>query len=193
MTNLSKKITLDVMAKQDTSGIKINLSIRRESFAKVFLKWSVQTGRVIIILTELIAVSALFYRFIIDRQIIDLHDQIRNELIIVRAQEQKELEYRKIQKKLASVKSITEDTKAKIQTQNSIAPEISKEGISVNQFNLVNNEITLDGRSSSIYNFNEFITNLKKTDYISSIFIRHISGSKQGIDFNITITLKTKS
>lgn len=176
--------------KQEIPAIRINLSARKESFTNVFLKWSVHIGRVIIIATELIALSALFYRFIIDRQIVDLHDQINSELVIIKYQEQKELEYRQLQKRLSSVRLLTQDTTIKLQALNSVISEINKEGIIASQFNLASNVIHLAGRSSSILNLNELINNLKKADYISSINIEQIRGSKQGVDFGLTIAFK---
>ena len=49
--------------------IRINLTLRaRKSIQSAFLKWAVSAGKLIIIGTELIALSALGYRFMIDKK-----------------------------------------------------------------------------------------------------------------------------
>ena len=65
--------------KSENKEVKINLIAQpKELIEKIFSEWAVNFGRIIIVLTELIALSALGYRFYIDRQIIDLHQKIKS-------------------------------------------------------------------------------------------------------------------
>ena len=60
--------------------LSINLMPGREtSFGEKFLNWSLTFGRYIIIGTEIIVLVAFFSRFKLDRDFIDLHDQVKEK------------------------------------------------------------------------------------------------------------------
>ena len=80
----------------------INLVKKRESFTDKFLSWALSAGRVIIILTEVIALSAFLYRFVLDRQLIDLHAKIRQEQAIIAFSKASEDKYRNLQDRLSA-------------------------------------------------------------------------------------------
>ena len=89
------------------SHITINLSRKpKDKFETVFYKWAINSGKVIIIITELIALGALLYRFSIDKQIVDLHDEIKREQIFLDNQKSKEKEYRGIQDRLSMIQNV---------------------------------------------------------------------------------------
>ncbi len=69
------------------------------------LKWALTTGRFLIILTETIALSAFVYRFSLDREIIDLTDEIKNNQAVVSLYTD-EPRYRNLQERLTFVESI---------------------------------------------------------------------------------------
>jgi hypothetical protein len=76
-----------VMAKKATPKININLSSAgKATVGKVVYGWTIDAGRAIIVGIELIALAALGYRFVIDRQIVDLHDQIKTQEVYIAAQ-----------------------------------------------------------------------------------------------------------
>lgn len=179
--------------KQNTTHLKINLNLTRESISNLFFKWIINVGRIVIVVTELIALSALFYRFTIDRQIIDLHDQIKSQISIVKAQEQKELEYRRIQKTLASIKVLTDDANMKLQATNDLLTLIKTRGILTNTFRLSNDSLLIDGKTSSMPSLVEFINDLKKKEYVTAINIDHINSEDQGVTFSMSVKIKTSS
>lgn len=72
-----------VMAESTKSRI-INLLPRdRETVLNQFLSWALTIGRLLVIITETLALSVFVYRFAIDVQIIDLHDKIKAESNII--------------------------------------------------------------------------------------------------------------
>src|SRR5918993_397746 len=66
-----------------------------------FLSWALTIGRLLIILTETLALGTFFYRFSIDMKIIDLHDSIKNQRIIVQQFKNTEDTARNLQARLA--------------------------------------------------------------------------------------------
>lgn len=173
---------------QDIPNISINLgSKKRRSFANTFFAWAITIGRGIIVLTELIALSALFYRFIIDRQIIDLHDQIKTAETLVKLQEKQENEYRDIQERLKNIKDINDATNNKIQLLNSILQNIQKNQILATKFNLNENSIIFGGTTPSVFTLADFINNLKSQPDISSINVGKVNSLPRGVDFEILV------
>ncbi|HRN96572.1 MAG TPA: hypothetical protein PLD54_03950 [Candidatus Levybacteria bacterium] len=168
----------------------INLSGKpKESNSTLFYKWTIQIGRIVIVLTELVALSALGYRFIIDRQIADLNDQIDRQILFIQSQEQKEQEFRGLQNKLSIIKTIKKDTDAKINVMNTVL-DAANEGIFTTDNIAVNkNIISLSGATSSVFSLNGFIENLKTNEFVKAISIAEITSGDTGILFKLNITL----
>ena len=170
--------------------IRINLTLRaRKSIQSAFLKWAVSAGKLIIIGTELIALSALGYRFMIDKKIIDLHDEIDKEIALVEIQKDREQEFRDIQNRLAQIKSIEDKNKIRFDTISKITGAISK-GVFTTD-NLVINEqrIQFEGASLSIFSIYNFIDELKNDSNIYAITLDEVTSSSQGIRFTLIIDL----
>ena len=171
--------------------VKINLSGKQEgSFKDDLLKWAVNAGRVIIVLTELIAVGALLYRFSLDRKIIDLHDEIKKASLFVEAQRTKENEYRSLQERLSNVKTIDEQTKNKVDIMNNILKLISSGAFSSTNLSVNEKTIAISGVAFSVFPINNFIEELKKNPNITSISLDSISSTNLGVQFKLTIELK---
>lgn len=173
--------------------VKINLIGKaRVSVADNFLKWAVTGGRTIIVVTELIALGALLYRFTIDRKIIDLHDQIRKAQIFVNAQSAKENDFRSIQTRLLNIKETEEDTEAKIEIMNEILGSIAKGDFSSTNLTVARHTISVTGIAFSIFHINNSLEKLKENPNVVSISLDEVSGSAQGIQFKLTIELKQR-
>lgn len=175
------------------SNIKINLNPKvREEITSIFFQWVISIGKAIIVITELAALSAVFYRFVIDRQIIDLHDRIKRAEILVKAQDKKEKEYRQLQERLTSVKTLIGNTDTKISVLNQILSEVKKNGFLTTKFNLNQNLVAIEGKAPSVFGLADFINKLKNNETISGISLNQVNSLQQGVDFQINITLKEK-
>lgn len=178
---------------ESSSRIQINLSSKpKETRISLFLKWAVTSGKIIIVITELMALAALGYRFTIDSKIVDLHDQIKRERVLVDSQKQKENEYRSLQTRIASIKKVDSETKEKISIMNAVLAIIA-DGRFISTNLVVNqNSITLSGTSLSISSINSFIEELKKNTSVISISLDELSSVDDGIKFKINIETKEK-
>src|SRR3989344_4603687 len=177
----------------DSPHVKINLIGKaRVSVADNFLKWAVTVGRIVIVVTELVALGALLYRFSIDRKIIDLHDQIRKASLFVKAQSAKEKDYRSIQERLSNIKDTEADTAIKIAIMNEILDSIASGNFSSTNLTVAQHTISVNGIAFSIFPINNFLEKLKGNPNVVSITLDEVSGSAQGVQFKLTIELKQR-
>ncbi len=170
--------------------IRINLTLRaRKTLQNAFFKWATQAGKLIIIMTELIALSALGYRFFIDRKIIDLNDQIKQELSFIEVQQDREAEFRNIQEKLSYIKSIEEKNQIRFQTVDKVNDAISRGVFTTDNLAINDKRIEFEGSSLSIFSIYNFIEDLKNDPNILAITLDEVTSTSQGIRFSLTIEL----
>ena len=171
--------------------VKINLIGKpKQSLTQEFLKWAVNVGRIVIVVTELLALSALLYRFTVDRKIIDLHDKIKKAELFVKSQAAKEADYRSIQSRLENIKLTQAETKIKIDIMNDILKSISQGNFSSTNLTVNLNNININGIAFSIFPINNFIQVLKENPNVTSISLDEITGVSQGVQFKLNIELK---
>lgn len=177
---------------ENAKKIRIDLSGRpKENVEDVVLRWAVQVGKIIIVTTELIALAALFFRFTIDRKIIDLNDKIKRADLFVGSQMNKEIEYRSLQKRLSYIKSLSDETEQKIDVMNTIIAVVNSGTFSSTNIVLNQNTISLSGTSISIFPINNLINTVKKNNNITGISIDELASTNQGVTFKVTMDIKT--
>lgn len=125
-----------------------------------FINWALTIGRFLIILTEVIALSAFLYRFSLDRRLIDLHSKIKQEELVVKALKNNEDKYRNLQDRLAlASKSLNIGTqKIKIfQDILGFAPA----GLNISNLVMYENNFTINAVAQNTSILNIFTTSLK--------------------------------
>ena len=171
--------------------ITINLSSEgKATLENVFYKWAVDAGRGIIIGIELIALGALGYRFVVDKQIVDLHDEIRIQESYVQRGAEKENLYRSIQERLENIKETDFETSGKIEVMQTIVDAISNNTFSSTNLTVNDTIINLSGNTFSIFTLNSFIEAIKQYPSIAFISLDEINTSDQGIKFKLRIDMK---
>lgn len=179
------------MAKNKTHKIKINLgSSGKQTVGKVVYGWTIDAGRAIIVGIELIALLALGYRFIIDRQIVDLHKQIETEEKYIAATALDEKNYQSIHDRLKNIKAIDQETSAKIQIMNRLLEAISNGTFFSTNLNITNRSISMDGNTFSVLTLTEFLESLKGLPSVASISIDEVGTTGEGIRFKTRINIK---
>ncbi len=66
-----------VMAEKIKKRVINLLPNKGDSLLDQFLSWALNIGRLLVIITETLALSVFLFRFSLDVQIIDLHDKIK--------------------------------------------------------------------------------------------------------------------
>lgn len=152
--------------------------------------WALTVGRLIVIITEMVAVAAFIYRFSLDERLSDLHSAIKQKQTIVSLLKQDENKYRNLQSRLALASTVQE----KFAKTNKIILDVidkAPDGIDINNFALNKDRINIDANAGSTSTLKNFINSLKNYPDIKSINIDNIENKPSiGLFVNLTLTLK---
>lgn len=173
------------------SSASINLLKRQTNLIDRFVTWALTIGRLLVILTEVIALSAFIYRFSLDKQLIDLHSKITQEQAIVNYLKDNEKTYRNLQDRLATATNYSTLGIDRFKVFSNIVGFTPK-GMSFNNFTLYENRIKIDANVDSVSSLGIFVNSLKNYPAIDTVSIDKIANkpSSAVISINITATLK---
>ena len=180
------------MPKKKSASINLLKSSRNEIFEK-FIDWALTIGRLLVIITEIIALSAFIYRFGLDRQLIDLHGTIKSQQAVVSFYKKQEETYRNLQDrlKIASTYSATSQDKLKI-SQDII--NLAPKGITFNELTFSGSSINISANFQAASSLKVFVDSLKNYKPIKSVSINQIENrlSNAQIVAAITASLSEK-
>lgn len=175
----------------ETFHLKVNLKqTPEEGMTSVFLKWAVNSGRIIIVFVELLTLSALGFRFYVDHQIVDLHELIQTDQKFITRQTGKEQLYRSLQNRLSVISNLETQNKAKIEFLKQLTILLNSNDFGQTSLTFSNNTIGINGKTYSIFTLNTLVDKLKTNQNVTSISIDEISSLEQGIEFRLTTELK---
>ncbi len=178
------------MAKLDLS---INLLDNKgKKFADEFLDWAIAIGRLLIIITETVALGAFLYRFTIDRQLVDLNDEIKKSEAIVTAFKSGEDTYRHTQTKLSISKEQLASTAQTVAFFQSIQKLRQKYNVTYNNFSLTENLMHVAVQASSSQPLTDFITALKNEKRIDVISIDKVENRTKNALIIVTLSVSLK-
>lgn len=154
------------------------------------INWALTVGRLIVILTEIIAMATFIYRFSLDEKLIDLHSVIKQKQAMVSFQKQDEEKYRNLQERIALASTNSE----KVVKVNKIIMDIIKlipQEISINDLTFNKDRITMNLDMASAPLLKTFVTPLKTYPEVKSVSIDNIeSRPSVGLLASLTITIK---
>ncbi len=164
---------------------------RGEPFVDRFLKWALTGGRVVIVITESVALLAFLYRFTLDQQIVDLHTKIQQEQAIMALLAKNEKTYRDVQDRISLSNQFGKSAMQTVSVFSDVTKLIPTD-MSMKTFSLSSSSIKLEGSTPSILSLSSFIDSLKKYQGIQSVSVDKIENrtTTATIAFGITATLK---
>ncbi len=167
------------------------LGNRQGNIFEKFIDWALTIGRLVVILTEVIALSAFIYRFTLDRELIDLHSKIKQETAIVGYLKSREEIYRNLQDRLSVASEFSESGGKKNKIFNDII-ELATGGMTFNELVLSENFVKIDANFQYISSLTNFVNSLKNYPAIESVSINKIGNklSNSLITASITVNLK---
>lgn len=173
----------------------INLVKKRGNFVDKFIDWTLTVGRGVIILTEAVALSAFIYRFSLDDNLVNLHDQISQEQSVVSAFKDQENLYRDLQDRLAFIKTRSQQTIAKTTQLTKVFNDIKAfipDNILVDNLSLSDQSLKISASTQSLTALGALIQQLRNYPAIASISLDNIQNktSTATIAVNISATLK---
>ena len=145
----------------------------KERFSDTFFKWALTVGRLLVIVTETAALAVFAWRFSLDRQIVDLHDQIKQEQTIVSLLKEQEDDYRNLHERLALAKTV-----------GSVGNDVTKRFQDILSFSTANvqvsslitnkDEVRVDVNAYSVPALSTFVNKLKTYPGAKSVSLEKI-------------------
>ena len=170
----------------------INLLKQQTSLIDRFMSWALTVGRLLVILTEVIALSAFAYRFSLDRQLIDLHSKIAQEQAIVNYLKENEKTYRNLQDRLAISTNFSDLSTSRYKVFSDVI-DFTPSGMSFNNFTISENRIKIDANINSVSSLSMFVNSLKNYPAIDTVSIDKIDNKTSSAVIAVTITAALKS
>jgi hypothetical protein len=152
-----------------------------------FLAWALTVGRLLIILTETLALGTFLYRFSIDMRIIDLRDLIKNQSIIVANFKNTEETARDLQARLAFAQTYIAET----DTAPSIFSDIIEMGrgkVTFRNLSISNASVKIAIQAPSAGLLNGFINQLKTHPAVTSVNISSVENMTSSAVVRMDIT-----
>ncbi|MFA6184818.1 MAG: hypothetical protein WCT51_02440 [Candidatus Shapirobacteria bacterium] len=180
-------------------AIKKELSLLPESenprsFGARFFKWITTTGRVTIILTELIVISVFISRFWLDRKNSDLSEIVRQKQAILESATPFETEFTKLQERLDYIKSFYSN-QPEYDKQISSLISSTPTDLFYNQLSIsMDEKTTTTVINASLTAYKEesivsFITNLTLNSDINQVYVTKIEKKEKENQYLISIVL----
>lgn len=169
----------------------INLAGNKQiSLFDKFMNWTLTIGRLIVIVTEVVAVIAFVYRFSLDEKLVELHSAIKQQQNIISVLKNDESKYRNLQDRLALAATFSAKGIKTNQTFTNIVGLMPSQAI-INNLILNKDRVNIDVNVTSVSSLANFIDPLKGYSGIKSISIDNIENKPSvGLSVNITAVLK---
>ncbi len=161
-------------------GRKVNL------FDK-FINWALTIGRPVVIITELIALSAFLYRFNLDRQLIDIHSEIKQRQAIVEYLKNPENTYRNLQDRIELASKFSDFGGQKIKILKDIV-SFAPQGMTFQSFTISKDRINIDANIQLVSSLASFVNSLKSYSGIENVSIDSIENKLSNGLISVSIT-----
>lgn len=160
-----------------------------EGFLSQFLNWSLTIGRLLIILTETLALGTFLYRFSLDMKISDLHDQIKNQSAIVRQFKSVEDTARNLQMRLSLAKKYDLGG-AKAPSAFSDIIEMGRGKVTFKNLQVGTDSIKILAQAGSSNALSSFVDRLKQYPGLQSVQIDSIDNKTSSAVIIMSVTAK---
>jgi len=164
-----------------------------DSLVTQFLNWALTIGRLLIILTETLALGTFVYRFSLDMKIVDLHDQIKAKSAIVKNFKPYEDTYRNLQDRLALAKTFGETSAITPNVFHDII-EMGRGIVTFRTILIADNAVKIEVQAPASTNVSTFVNSLKQYPEVASVSIDKVENktANANVTVGITAQLKTK-
>lgn len=163
-------------------------------FGRILL-WTVGTFRYIVIVVELVVMSAFLSRFWLDAKSTDLNDEIKQKEGIITASKSFEDEFRLIQKRLKTYSDYASQTgqlATSLSKITSLMPEDSTK-LKLKSFTYKPNTVGLQAAADSEQSIEQFLVNLHSVSQFTKVSLGEITTNPKNeseLFFTVNINLK---
>jgi hypothetical protein len=157
-----------------------------------FIEWALTIGRFLVILTETIALITFVSRFSLDRQLVNLHDEIKRDQQYIVAFSSQETEFRTLQSKLAAIKKLDGASKDKYGITRDLLG-ILKDVPTINLLTINDTSFKIDCSLKSIIGVTAVVNAVKNYPRVGSVSIDKIENRSSTAIINLTLTANLKN
>lgn len=157
-----------------------------------FLNWALNIGRLLIILTEILALGTFLYRFSLDMKIVDLHDQIKAQSFIVKNFSNNEAAYRNLQARLLLAKQY-DSTSGRTANLFKDIIEMGRGNITFKNILVGIDSAKIEAQAPSSQALTKFVNALKKHEAIESVTIDKVENKTSSALITIGVTASIKA
>ncbi len=169
--------------------MKYNINLigeEKTSFFDKALYFFLNYLRYILVITQLVVIAVLFYRFSIDQNIIDLKDSIAQKKEIMTVVGPLTAEAKRINDQIDLVKNV-------FALQTTFSDELQylfslfPQSVTANQINIANTGISITGNSTNLNDLQLFYLRLKKDHHFNVVNLQDIARSQSGYGFSLEL------
>lgn len=170
----------------------INLLKKGEkSFIDKFIAWALTTGRLLVIITESVALFAFTYRFSLDRQIIDLHDRIKQKQAILKLLKGNEDKFINLQNRLSTISTYSNEASEVSQNLTNLVNLIPNR-FTLNQISLSANSVNINANAQSVSALTTYITSLRNYPNIQFVSLDKVENKTSSATIALGISASFK-
>ncbi len=171
----------------------INLLKKQEvNFFEKFISWALTIGRIIVIITEIVALSAFIYRFSLDRKLIDLHSKIKQEQTIVGLSKANEEKYRNLQDRLALAAKYDENGKQTVQIFKDVL-KLAPQDFIFDTVIVSEKNIRIEAHVQSVLSLTTFVNQLRNYPKTETVSIDKIENKTSNATIVVVMTALIKN
>lgn len=152
------------------------------------ISWLLGTFRIIVILTELVVVSAFFLRFGLDSKASDLSDEIEQKKSLITSYSVTEKTFRDVQTRIDMYSKNTKTNRMYSVYLSDINKSVPQD-IFLTSVTLNEKELTIEGNASTEKAIQLLMANTQSFDYVEAVYITKLEQNKENIALNF-FTLK---
>ena len=178
------------MVKQKHSPT-INLAHKRGSSIDRFINWALTLGRLIIMLTFFVGLSAFAYRLSLDWKIIDLREKITQQQKIIELLKEDEKKYRNLQDRLIIAGQLNGKGTDTITLLNTVISSTPPD-IFFDSFSFGSDRLKIDARTHSVASLASFIDTLRKHPSLEKLSVDKIENKTSAATILVSITAVVK-
>lgn len=166
---------------------RVNLLVQKGQALKLevrLMKWILASGRFIVVIVEIIVITAFIYRYKLDTDLADLQERINEQVPYIKSLKNDELALKQVQFQLSTIRQTRSESPDFVDTLNKIA-SLTPRSIRLTNITFEVAEpptkaaFTINGQTPSNLELSAFINALKQDPQFSDINLSNISFESQ--------------
>lgn len=181
-----------VMAEKIKKRVINLLPDKGDNLLNQFLSWALTVGRLLIIITETLALSVFLYRFSLDVKIVDLHEQIKSASAIVANFQGNEEKFRNIQARLTFIKEYDEKKDRTLTLLKEVV-DLGRNKITFKRVSVTVNAIEIEAQAPSASTLTAFVQGVRSHPEVKGVSINRVENSTSNglVTISVNAELKT--